>query len=116
MEELCKEDVWGQLDQGDNRRMVESGIGLAAHRQEVRLRDLVSREPPQHGCSHLCVGPSRHAGNLPGGELRPGLGNIETAVRCEAGEDGIDKADGGRGTAGGNVTHQLLKCFQRRAA
>ena len=30
MEQLGKEDVGGQLDQGDYRRMVEGGIGLAA--------------------------------------------------------------------------------------
>ena len=116
MAQLGKEDIGGQLDQGDHRRMVEGGIGLAAHRQEIRLGDLVSCEPPQHGCSHLGIGPSRHPGDLPGGELRPGLRNIEAPVRRQAGEDGVDKADGGRGASGGDVTHQLLKCFQRRAA
>ena len=41
---------------------------------------------------------------------------VPAPVRRQAGEDGVDEADGGRGASGGDVTHQLLKCFQRRAA
>ena len=108
MEQLGQEDVGAQLHQGNHGRVVKGGVGLATHPLQISGSDLIPRETAQDRRGDLGVGPSGEGRDLFGGELGPGFGDIEPAVRGQARQDRVDEADGGRAAACGDVAHQDL--------
>ena len=119
MEQLQQEQVRLQLLQGRDGGVGEGGIGLGAHVGQDGRFNLVAGETAQHGGGHLVIGLAREPGDFLGREGRPGFRHIQAAVRRQAGQDGVEKADRGGAVgkvrAGGNVVHRGLNLRQSMA-
>ena len=82
-----------KLRERRHRRMAERVVGFAHHAGEIGRRDRVTREPGDHVGGDFRVGLAGKPCDRVAIELRPGLGNIKSAVAGEPRERRLDKAE-----------------------
>ena len=103
VEKLKQKQVVVELHQRAHRRVAERGVGFLDHPVEIGIRDLTVDQRPQDELGRIGITLSRQSGDRVTGNLRPALGQVQTAVAGETGEESIGKAEGRRGAAGRNV-------------
>ncbi len=106
VEQLQQPQPLIQLLQRGDGGVGEGLIGVLGHALEGSLVDLIPTEAGQDVGGQLGIAHPRIGGEVRGGELRPGLGDIEPAIGGQALENGVKEAGGGCAAAGGDITHQ----------
>ena len=105
VEQLQHEAVRRNLHQGRHRRMAKARIGLSDHRREILARDVVADEGLDDRLRDLRIGTSGKAGDGLTRQFRPGLGNVETAIRGKSGQKNVGKPENRRLAPGTDIFH-----------
>ena len=112
MEQLLGPEIGVELDEGGDGGVAEAGIGVAAEGVQGGEGDGVADEGAHDAGGKLGVGQAAQRAPIRRDELRPGFGNVKTAVLREAGEEDAGEVAGGSLSAGGDVAHEGLDSAQ----
>jgi hypothetical protein len=105
VEEFLHPHIRTELDEGDDGRVGEAGIGLGAHGTQGFEGDGALGEGGDDAGGEFGVGHAAQGAEVGMAEMRPGGGHVEAAILGEAGQEHAGEIPFGRLAAGGDVAH-----------
>ena len=99
--------VRAKLHQRGHRRMGKTSIGVFDHLLQVVPRDFAARELFHHVKGDLGIGATAKTGDFFGGEARPDIGDVETAIAGQPGQKGLFEGEIAGVATGRNVFHRF---------
>ncbi len=105
MEQFEQPLVVVELDERRDRGMRETAIGLRAELFQLGRRQRVADEGRHHRDRGIDIGQAGEVRDLFAREARPRVGQVQAAVRRQAGEGDVAEIEGGGGPAGADVAH-----------